>query len=187
MFSPSGGACRWETQALLTAPRGESPASARFMSGGRRPRLCRKAAGPAWPKSDGLLEDLQVGGNAAADAHCWIRPPPPRRRAGSRIIGAMDADANGSPFPRRRRTAGAGSSPSSSTKSLCTLPVFAGGTNEQAAEFPRQHSPNAPGLDAMIWPNHVCRSQIGEGLWSSLITFCRQGPFGGASAETDGG
>ncbi|CKT40817.1 Uncharacterised protein [Mycobacterium tuberculosis] len=91
----------------------------------------------------------------------------------------MDADANGS--SSKEANSRAGSSPSSSTKSLCTSSVFAGGTRSSRPRNSRDSdSPNAPGLDAMIWPNFTyVGPRSAKVCGSSLITFCCQGPFRG--------
>ena len=48
----------------------------------------------------------------------------------------------------------AGSAPSSSMNSLCTSSGSAGGTESSRLRNSRDSgSPNAPGLEAMIWPN----------------------------------
>ena len=100
------------------------------------------------------LEDLQVGGDAAADAgpldldDDLLAGVQRRvvhlgdRRRGERLL--VEADLNRF----------AGSSPRSSLNSLCTASASAGGTRSSRLRNSRLiGSPNAPGLDAMIWPN----------------------------------
>src|SRR5882757_4341120 len=86
----------------------------------------------------------------------------------------MDAEANGCSSNVANRFAG--SSPSSSLNSSCTSPVSAGGTRSSRLRNSRLIcSPNAPGLDAMIWPNLTYVGPRSENVWGiSLRTFsCR--------------
>ena len=65
---------------------------------------------------------------------------------------AMEAEANGS--SSKLANSSDGSPPSSSLSSLCTSSVSAGGTESSRPRNWRDIcSPNAPGLEAMIWPN----------------------------------
>src|SRR5271156_4131728 len=96
----------------------------------------------------------------------------------------MDADANGC----SSKVANSSDSwpPSSSTTSLCTSSVSAGGTRAgRVRDLRDSDSPNAPGLDAMICPNFTYvgpRSANVCGI--SLITFCCHGPLPGSLLTT---
>lgn len=133
---------------------------------------------------DGLreaLEDLQVGGNAAADARPLDLDHHLLAAARGRVVHLGDGRR------RERLFLEGGEQPGRLVaefldEELVHLVGFAGGTRSSRPRNSRDSdSPNAPGLDAMIWPNFTyVGPRSAKVCGSSLITFCCQGPFRGA-------
>ncbi|AFE15618.1 hypothetical protein MRGA327_04055 [Mycobacterium tuberculosis RGTB327] len=141
---------------------------------------------------DGLreaLEDLQVGGNAAADARPLDLDHHLLAAAQGRVVHLGDGRR------RERLFLEGGEQPGRLVaefldEELVHLVGFCGRHPvEQAAEFPRQRLTECSraGRDDLA-ELHVCRSQIGEGLRELLDHLLLPGPFSGEPAdEPDGG
>ncbi len=106
---------------------------------------------------DGLgepLQDLQVGGHPAPDARSLNLDDDLLAGVQGGVMHLGDRRRGERLFLELGEQARTGSSPSSSLSSLCTSSVSAGGTRSSRLRNSRDSdSPNAPGLEAMIWPN----------------------------------